>query len=156
MKKLILISALLFSFNGWAEEDFEKLTNFSLYYKDLRDVSENLHRCSELFTALGGYLEENTESSLFSSFTSEQWTKQAIDITTYAVSLELFLGIPNKIDSFEDRFVRIAFYKDRLREAEIGNQSAKDFISSDMQVCKNAIENNMGVINSALNGERIN
>ena len=107
MKKLILISALLFSFNGWAEEDIEIKTSFSLYFKYLSDISEDLHRCAEMYIAIYGYIFQNPES-LFKTGTPEQWlvggTKGKPSATAIAAikGAEHFVGL--KLDEVNKIF----------------------------------------------------
>ena len=146
MKKLLLISALLLiASNGWADEDFEKKTNFILYFKYLSDISEDLHRCAEMYTAINGYLFQNPES-IFKTASSEEWLKSAGDATIWAVGIEAIIGKPNKVDSFQERFNRISFYQEILGKGEKGDQHSKDLIKFDLKVCVDIVNNNMELL----------
>ena len=135
----------MFSFNGWADEDIEIKTNFSLYFKHLSDISEDLHRCAEMYIAINGYLFQNPES-LFKTATPEQWLKSAGDATIWAVGIEAIIGKPITIHSFQERDNRISFYQETLRQGEKGDQQAVDLIKYDLKVCLDIVNNNMELL----------
>tara|TARA_Y100000590_G_C15587720_1_gene964799 strand:+ start:598 stop:1071 length:474 start_codon:yes stop_codon:yes gene_type:complete len=143
MKKLIIISALLFSFNGWADEQVETATlkNFSIYFKHLIDVSDDLHRCAELYTAFYGYGTQNPESKISQVTKPEDYLKGAGDLTMMASGLQELLRLPLSLTPLEERNLRTLYYKGTIALADQGNKQSMVALRDDLQYCVDLVKN---------------
>ena len=142
MKKLILISALLSSFNGWAHESQENLYNYSIYYKHMVDTSEDLQRCADMFIGYYSYGSENPSSKYVQNTKPEGFLKAAGEITVLASKIQDAINWPVKLIPTDERLTRTLFYKDILALADKGTKAVMVSLLEDMKYCRDIVVDN--------------
>ena len=154
MKKLILISVLLFSFNVGKTEllmDPDTKKNLSIYFKHLIDVSDDLSRCAELNTAFYEFGSQNPESIYFQTAKPEDYLKGAEELTMMAAGLQELLGLPLKLTPIEEKNLRTLYYKETIALADQGNKIPMNVLRGDVQYCIDLVNNHEELLTEVLN-----
>tara|TARA_Y100001970_G_scaffold115332_1_gene143751 strand:- start:1719 stop:2162 length:444 start_codon:yes stop_codon:yes gene_type:complete len=144
MKKLITFFSLIIWIDfvsAEQSEEAEASLNYEAFiaYKVSADLADTYSRCSNLYTAIYGYLSNNPTSS-WSKFTPRDFIQAAKTYTLLA--LEIQKNINWSGDSNPDRgLTRTLAYKELVSKAE-DDVSIKRIIYSEIEVCRSVLEKN--------------